>query len=174
MFTDFVGFSRIAGTLDPEELVRLLDKTFRAFDGIISRHGLEKIKTIGDAYMCVGGLPKPSRDHARRTVAAALEIQEYLEGAGDFRARIGIHSGPVVAGVVGRDKFAYDIWGDTVNQASRLEKAGRAGAVTVSAVTCELLGSGFDCIHNGTFEAKNIGEMDSYVVRARRLTKKPS
>jgi class 3 adenylate cyclase len=174
MFSDFVGFSRIAGSQEPERLVEMLDRTFRAFDEIIARHGLEKIKTIGDAYMCAAGLPKPQPDHAERAVAAALEIQEYLEREGDFRARIGIHSGPVVAGVVGQKKFAYDVWGDTVNQASRLEKAGRAGSVTVSATTRELLGDRFDCTHSGTFEAKNIGTLDRYEVRASRLTKNPS
>ncbi|MCP9235732.1 adenylate/guanylate cyclase domain-containing protein [Lewinella sp. JB7] len=174
MFSDFVGFSKIASNREPEELVRLLDQTFRAFDEIIERHGLEKIKTIGDAYMCVGGVPVEEDDHAGNTVRAALEIQRYLEKDSIFRARIGIHSGPVVAGVVGRNKFAFDIWGDTVNQAARLEKAGTPGEVTISATTCDLLGAAFDCRHVGIFEAKNIGEMDRYVVRESRLTKNPS
>lgn len=174
LFSDFVGFSRIAGGKEPEELVRMLDRTFRAFDEITERHGLEKIKTIGDAYMCVGGIPIADPEHAPKTVAAALEIQQFLASEGIFRARIGIHSGPVVAGVVGRKKFAYDIWGDTVNQAARLEAAGAPGRVTISHATCELLGEAYACEHEGTFEAKNIGPMDRYVVRERRLTKKPS
>lgn len=174
LFTDFVGFSTIASGKEPEELVQLLDRTFRAFDEITERHGLEKIKTIGDAYMCVGGVPTEDLNHARKAVAAALEIQEYLAAEGVFRARIGIHSGPVVAGVVGQRKFAYDIWGDTVNQAARLEAAGQVGEVTVSEATCALLGEAFACEHVGVFEAKNIGVMDRYVVRTSRLTKNPS
>jgi class 3 adenylate cyclase len=174
VFVDFVGFSSLAGSMEPEELVRLLDRTFRAIDQIVLQQGLEKIKTIGDAYLCVSGLPKPDKEHADHAVAAALAIQAYLEGSGTFRARIGIHSGPVVAGVVGRAKFAYDIWGDTVNQAARLEEAGQPGEVYVSATTCALLSDDFECIHEGTFEAKNIGMLDSYSVRARRLMKNPS
>ncbi|PPK85765.1 class 3 adenylate cyclase [Neolewinella xylanilytica] len=174
MFSDFEGFSRIASSLDPEQLVADLDRTFRAFDEIVERHGLEKIKTIGDAYMCVGGVPEADPDNAARAVRAAIEIQDYLSTQDKFRARIGIHSGPVVAGVVGRDKFAYDIWGDTVNQAARLEAAGKPGEVTLSRITCELLGDDFDCELIGTFTAKNIGEMDRYRVRSSRLTKNPS
>lgn len=174
LFTDFVGFSSIAASRDPEELVHLLDVTFRAFDAITERHGLEKIKTIGDAYMAVGGVPVADPDHAAKTVRAALELQSYLSKQQVFRARIGIHSGPVVAGVVGQKKFAYDIWGDTVNQAARLEAAGYAGQVVVSQATCDLLGGEFDCVHDGTFVAKNIGEMSRYLVRERRLTKNPS
>ncbi|WP_116125049.1 adenylate/guanylate cyclase domain-containing protein [Lewinella sp. IMCC34183] len=174
LFTDFVGFSRVAGNRDPEELVRMLDRTFRAFDDITERHGLEKIKTIGDAYMCVGGVPVEDPDHAARTVQAALEIQRYLAESGDFRARAGIHTGPVVAGVVGRKKFAFDIWGDTVNQAARLEQAGAPGEVTISRATCALLDDRFECEQIGTFEAKNIGTLDRYRVRESRLMKKPS
>ena len=174
LFSDFVGFSRIASRTSPEKLVEMLDGTFRAFDDITARHGLEKIKTIGDAYMCVGGIPVADPDHASRTVAAALELQTYLRQTGIFSARIGIHSGPVVAGVVGQRKFAYDIWGDTVNQAARLERAGQPGEVTVSAATCALLGEQYHCDHTGTFEAKNIGQLDRYVVRASRLIKNPS
>ena len=174
MFSDFVGFSRLAAGREPEELVDLLDRTFVAFDEIISRHGLEKIKTIGDAYMCVSGLPEPQQDHAARAVRAALDIQRYLSTDRLFTARIGIHSGPVVAGVVGRDKFAYDIWGDTVNQAARLEAIGNPGEVTLSKTTCELLSDEFDFERLGTFEAKNIGMLDRYRVRTSRLTKNPS
>ena len=169
-FSDFVGFSKIASDTEPEKLVGMLDDTFRAFDEIVERHGLEKIKTIGDAYMCVCGVPVPDADHASKTVRAALEIQRYLKEKGTFSARIGIHSGEVVAGVVGQRKFAYDIWGDTVNQAARLEAAGTPGEVTVSQATCDLLGKQFACEHVGTFEAKNIGMMDRYRVRASRAT----
>ena len=169
-FSDFVGFSEIAGRTEPERLVQMLDETFRAFDEITERHGLEKIKTIGDAYMCVCGVPEPEPDHAAKTVRAAMEIQQYLAQSRLFSARIGIHSGEVVAGVVGQKKFAYDIWGDTVNQAARLEAAGTPGEVTISEATCNLLDQRFDCEHTGTFEAKNIGRLDRYRVRAIRLT----
>ena len=174
MFSDFEGFSRIASHCDPEQLVADLDRTFRVFDQIAERHGLEKIKTIGDAYMCVAGIPDEEADHAARAVRAALDIQAYLATQDRFRARIGIHSGAVVAGVVGRDKFAYDIWGDTVNQAARLEKAGETGEVTLSKNTCDLLGDEFRYERIGTFEAKNIGTMDRYRILDSRLTKKPS
>lgn len=185
IFADFRGFSRLAGSLEPGELVGLLDEAFRAFDEIVVRHGVEKIKTIGDAYMCVSGLPTPRKDFAERAVRVAMEMQAYLATNPHFEARIGIYAGPVVAGVVGREKFAYDVWGDTVNQAARLEAAGEVGKVAVSANICAALGPGFTCTPAGTFRAKNIGEMDRYFVtltpRARqssdltnRPTKKPS
>ncbi|NJB84676.1 class 3 adenylate cyclase [Lewinella marina] len=174
VFSDFVGFSHVASRREPEELVEVLDRTFRAFDDIIERHGLEKIKTIGDAYMCVGGVPEEDPDHAAKAVRAALEIQQYLADTGDFQARIGIHTGPVVAGVVGRKKFAFDIWGDTVNQAARLEAAGCPGEVTISKATRQLLDSRFVCERIGTFEAKNMGTLDRYRVLDSRLMKNPS
>lgn len=174
MFSDFVGFSRVAASREPEELVAMLDRTFVAFDEITSRHGLEKIKTIGDAYMCVSGVPEAHSDHAARAVRAALDVQRFLALDGQFEARIGIHSGAVVAGVVGRDKFAFDIWGDTVNQAARLEAVGQPGEVTVSKTTRDLLSEEFECERLGVFEAKNIGTLDRYRVRASRLTKNPS
>lgn len=164
LFADFKGFSSLAATLEPEELINLLDEAFRAFDEIVHRYALEKIKTIGDAYMCAGGLPEEDTDHASRMVKAGLEMQEYLEGSKHFKARIGIHTGPVVAGVVGKHKFVYDIWGDTVNQASRLETAGEVGRVAISHTTKELLGAAFVCEAAGTFEAKNIGTMERYFV----------
>jgi class 3 adenylate cyclase len=165
LFSDFKGFSELATSTEPEVLINLLDEAFRAFDGIIAAHGLEKIKTIGDAYMCAGGLPEETKDHAQRTVRAGLAMQAYLSGNPNFDARIGIHSGSVVAGVVGKHKFAYDIWGDTVNQASRLEVAGEAGRVAVSSATRDLLGNAFVCEAAGTFEAKNIGLMERFFVK---------
>jgi class 3 adenylate cyclase len=164
MFTDFKGFSRLAATLEPEALINLLDEAFRALDQIVEDHKLEKIKTIGDAYMCAGGLPEVDNDHAARTVRAALTIQEYLKTNTNFDARIGIHTGPVVAGVVGKNKFVYDIWGDTVNQASRLETAGEVGRVAISQTTKDALGPEFNCQAAGTFEAKNIGTMARFFV----------
>ena len=164
LFADFKGFSTLTATLDPETLVGLLDEAFRAFDEIMRKHRVEKIKTIGDCYMCAGGLPEPDTDHAERMVLAALDIQAYLETNDYFKARIGIHSGPVVAGVVGKDKFVYDIWGDTVNQAARLETAGAVGRVAISQQTKELLPAAFIAEAAGTFEAKNIGLMARYYV----------
>ncbi len=164
LFADFKGFSRLASTMQPADLVQLLDQAFRAFDDIVDKHGLEKIKTIGDSYMCAAGLPLPVEDHARRAVLAGMEMQAYLSTNPNFDARIGIHSGPVVAGVVGRNKFAYDVWGDTVNQAARLEQAGEVGLVSVSGNTRLLIGEGFLCEQRGTFEAKNMGQMDRFVV----------
>ncbi len=164
LFADFKGFSSLAATLEPEALISLLDEAFRSFDEIVRSHGLEKIKTIGDAYMCAGGLPEEDTDHAARMVRAGLEMQAYLQGNTHFKARIGIHTGPVVAGVVGKYKFVYDIWGDTVNQASRLEAAGEVGRVAITHTTKGLLGTEFVCQAAGTFEAKNIGTMQRYFV----------
>jgi class 3 adenylate cyclase len=168
LFADFKGFSLLAAKLEPEELIRLLDEAFRAFDEIVTEFKLEKIKTIGDAYMCAGGLPIKDTGHAERMVRAGLKMQEYLASNPHFNARIGIHTGPLVAGVVGKHKFVYDIWGDTVNQASRLEAAGEVGKVAISYTTKELLGSTFTCEAAGTFEAKNIGTMERFFVTGLR------
>ncbi len=169
LFTDFQNFSRTASELEPQELVNALDECFRAFDEIVERHGLEKIKTIGDAYMCAGGLPQPDGSHPAEAVAAGLEMQAWLNQHKDIPfsgARIGIHTGPVVAGVVGSKKFAYDIWGDTVNIAARMESEGQPGRVNVSHSTFELVKDLFKCSHRGKVPAKNIGEVDMYFVEA--------
>ncbi len=173
MFTDFKGFTQIAEKMSPGELVAEIDICFKAFDAIITRNGLEKIKTIGDSYMCAGGLPVPTADHAAKVVIAALEIQEFMEqhqreragqGKARFEARIGIHTGPVVAGIVGVKKFAYDIWGDTVNIASRMESSGEAGKVNISGSTYASVKDKFMCQYRGKIEAKNKGEIDMYFV----------
>jgi len=175
LFTDFKGFSIIAQQLPADELVEALDYAFKAFDEIIGRHKLEKIKTIGDAYMCAGGLPSVNETHPREVVQAGLDIQAFLTtwnttrhaaGLPIFEARIGIHTGPLVAGVVGMKKFAYDIWGDTVNIASRMESSGQAGAVNISGQTYALVQSYFHCESRGFIEVKNLGAVEMYFVTA--------
>ncbi len=166
LFTDFKNFSHTASEMEPQALVNALDRCFRAFDEIAGRYGLEKIKTIGDAYMCAGGLPLADPGHPRRAVQAALEMQAWLKAAGTpFQgARIGLHTGPVIAGVVGAKKFAYDIWGDTVNIAARIETKGETGRVNLSQATYDLVKGEFKCTHRGKVPAKNIGDVDMYFV----------
>ncbi|HMQ59336.1 MAG TPA: adenylate/guanylate cyclase domain-containing protein [Flavilitoribacter sp.] len=174
MFTDFQDFSAIAKDLPPEQLVAELDYYFKAFDEIIDKYQIEKIKTIGDAYMCVGGLPDVEGSKPRDVVLAALEIQDLLAQLKKdrekrrqpwFEARIGIHTGPLVAGVVGSRKFAYDIWGDTVNVASRLETNGKAWQVNISETTYELVRDHFEVEERGNIPIKNRGEIGMYFVK---------
>ncbi len=168
-FTDFKGFTSTASTLPPEHLVRELNDMFSHFDAIIAEHGLEKIKTIGDAYMIAGGLPKESDDHALRCVKAALAMQAYVaERNADsiikWEMRAGMHSGAVVAGVVGATKFTYDVWGDTVNVASRMESACEPGQVNISAFTHHLVRGQVECEYRGKVEVKGKGGIDMYYV----------
>lgn len=167
LFSDFKDFSKVTKDLSPQELVEALDRCFRSFDEIASRHGLEKIKTIGDAYMCAAGLPEPSDKQAEKAVSAALEMQNWLSQTAGLPfqgARIGLATGPVVAGVVGARKFAYDIWGDTVNLAARVESKGEIGKVNVSQTTYELVKDIFVCTSRGKLPAKGIGEVEMYFV----------
>ncbi|MBI4929456.1 MAG: tetratricopeptide repeat protein [Bacteroidetes bacterium] len=165
MFTDFKNFTDISEKLSAEELVSELDFLFKKFDEVISKYPIEKIKTIGDAYMCVGGLPTANTTNAMDVVKAAMEIQNWMKGQSNkWSLRIGIHTGSVTAGVVGDKKFAYDIWGDTVNTASRMESSGKAGKINISGTTQELIKNKFSCQFRGKIPAKNKGEIEMYFV----------
>jgi len=173
MFADFKNFTKMAEVLTPEQLVQEIDNCFRAFDNIISQfHDIEKIKTIGDAYLCASGFTE-RKTLPSSIIKAALEFQEYLEqvkkersalGLPFFEARIGLHTGPVVAGVVGSKKFAYDIWGDSVNTAARMEQNCDVGKVNISQTTYNLIKHKFDCVYRGHVEAKNKGLVEMYYV----------
>ncbi len=172
LFTDFKGFTHYSENLNPEKLVETIGFYFTKFDDIMEKYGLEKIKTIGDAYMCAGGLPFPTKDHAAKMVQAAFEIMEFVNetkknATADqvhFDIRIGINTGPIVAGVVGSKKFSYDIWGDTVNVAARMETMSEAGKINISANTYELVREEFDCEPRGEIYVKNRGMMQMYFV----------
>jgi class 3 adenylate cyclase len=175
LFSDFKGFSAMAEKMSAEELVEELGTCFKAFDKITEKYRLEKIKTIGDSYMCAGGIPVPDLDHPFRIIAAGLEIRDFMRTHNEARAegglepldiRIGIHVGPVVAGVVGTKKYAYDIWGSTVNIASRMESNGAPGEVNISAATYELVKEKYVCLHRGKIYAKNVGDIDMYFVQS--------
>jgi len=171
MFSDFAGFTKLSEQMEPKTLIELLNQYFSTFDGIVEKHGLEKLKTIGDSYMCVSGLPAETRGHAIRVCLASLEIQNYMKRMNEKREkmrmprwdmRIGIHSGPVIAGVVGARKFTYDIWGDTVNTASLLEQNGEGGRVNISATTYQHVNEMFDIEERGKITSGKKGDIPMY------------
>jgi class 3 adenylate cyclase len=163
LFADIVGFTPLSAQMSPREVVALLNEMFSTFDALALRHGLEKIKTIGDAYMVVGGLPEIRSDHASAVASMALEMREAVARRGDGLAlRIGLHTGPVVAGVIGTTKYSYDLWGDTVNTASRMESHGVAGEIHVSAACRDVLGARFEVEERGVVDIKGKGPMRTY------------
>jgi class 3 adenylate cyclase len=176
MFTDFKNFTKISEKLSPTELVAEIHNYFKVFDTIISKYNIEKIKTIGDSYMCAGGLPVANKTNASDVILAAIEIQKFMQNdmrqrinemkpcKEIFEIRIGINTGAVVAGIVGVKKFAYDIWGDTVNIASRMESSGIEGKINISGSTYKLVKDKFKCTYRGKIEARNKGEIDMYFV----------
>jgi class 3 adenylate cyclase len=173
IFTDFKDFTDIASKMSPELLVEEIDTCFSAFDNIIAKHNVEKIKTVGDAYIAVAGLPVPSHHHAENAIEAAIEIRNFIEkrkeakillGEIPFDIRIGVHTGPLVAGIVGTRKFAFDIWGDAVNLAARMEQNCDPGKINISEKTYELVKNKFSCTHRGKIQAKNKGDIDMYFV----------
>jgi class 3 adenylate cyclase/HAMP domain-containing protein len=173
LFADLVGFTKLSAHTSPEALVTMLDELFTRFDRLAERHRLEKIKTIGDCYMAVAGIPSAMGDHAKVMADMALDmlaaVEDYARGTGvPLAIRIGVHSGSVVAGVIGRKKFIYDLWGDTVNTASRMESHGVPGRVHLTEATAELLGDDYELEPRGTIEIKGKGPMSTYLLLRRR------
>jgi len=173
LFSDIQGFTKIAEEMNPEVLIDELDKFFFYFDSVVEKYGIEKIKTIGDAYMCAGGIPEKNRTNPVEVILAALEMRIYMdrlkesseiEGMKYWDIRIGIHTGTVVAGVVGHKKMSYDIWGDTVNTASRMESSGEAGKINISGTTYEFVKEFFTCEYRGKMPVKYKGELEMYFV----------
>jgi adenylate cyclase len=173
LFSDIQGFTKIAEEMNPEVLIDELDKFFFYFDSVVEKFGIEKIKTIGDAYMCAGGIPEKNRTNPVEVILAALEMKAYMnklketseiEGMKYWDIRIGIHTGTVVAGVVGQKKLSYDIWGDTVNTASRMESSGEAGKINISGTTYEFVKEFFSCEFRGKMPVKYKGELEMYFV----------
>ncbi len=171
LFTDFKNFTHVSELLSPQQLVDELHACFTAFDHLLGKYRVEKIKTVGDAYLAVAGLPAESDDHATDVVHLALDIRDYIRtrktalGEKSFDIRIGVHSGEVVAGIVGIRKFAYDIWGDTVNTAARMEQNCPVGEVNISSATHELVKDHFHCTYRGEIDAKNKGLLKMYLAR---------
>src|SRR6185369_4775616 len=179
LFADVVDFTPFAQRLPAAEVVGMLDRLFSYFDSLAERYGLEKIKTIGDCYMVAAGVPTPRADHAHAIARMALDMREAMgdaDAVGDLgmELRIGINSGPVVAGVIGRKRFLYDLWGDAVNTASRMESHGSPGQIQITRATYELVEDEFVCEPRGTLEVKGKGAMETwYLVGPRGAASTP-
>ncbi|MDD2762131.1 MAG: adenylate/guanylate cyclase domain-containing protein [Methylomonas sp.] len=171
LFADLVGFTTLTTKMRPEDLVKLLDNIFSEFDELTESLHLEKIKTIGDAYMVAAGLPAPRPDHAKALVSLAFKMRETIRGYADLNVRIGIHSGAVIAGVIGRRKFMYDLWGDTVNIASRMESHGVVDEIQVSEHTAELIADEFALKPRGEIEIKGRGLMNVFLVAGKHIVR---
>ncbi len=174
LFADVVDFTPLSQRLPPAEVVDILDRLFSHFDALVERHGLEKIKTVGDCYMAAAGVPDPHADHARRAALLALDMREAVAtsavaGREGLELRIGINSGPVVAGVIGRKRFIYDLWSDAVNTASRMESHGTPGEIQITRATYELLKDEFVCRPRGTIVVKGKGEMETWYLEGTRF-----
>ena len=175
LFADVVGFTPLSAIVEPEEMVTLLNEIYTHFDNVVDRYGLEKIRTMGDGYMVASGVPLSRPDHAHALAAAALEMMSFLDTwaspyAGEFEFRMGMNSGPVLAGVIGRKKFSYDVWGDPVNVASRMESHGEPGKIQVSKDTYQLLKDDFLFEPRGPVAIKGKGEMETWFLVGRRTT----
>ena len=172
LFADVAGFTPMSAKMSPPELVGLLNRVFSTFDEFVLDLGLEKIKTVGDEYMVAAGVPRPRPDHAHAIAELALRIRDHCAqnqfSGHELRLRIGINSGPVVAGIVGTHKFAYDLWGDVVNTASRMESHGVPGAIQISRATHDLIRDDYVCERRGTIEVKGMGDTETYFLLARR------
>lgn len=173
LFIDIVGFTRLSARLEPEEIVTLLERIFAEFDELVEKHGLEKIKTIGDAYLVAAGLPKPRADHAEAMADFALDLQCTALGLSSpdghpIEIRIGFHCGPLIAGVIGESRFLYDMWGDTVNVASRMESLGAPGKIQASDAAHSLLAEKFTFEHRGGIDVKGRGEMQTWWLNGRQ------
>ena len=178
LFADVVDFTPLSQLLPPAEMVHILDRLFSHFDALVERHGLEKIKTVGDCYMAAAGVPDPHPDHARRAALLALDMREAVAtsavaGRQGLELRIGINSGPVVAGVIGRKRFLYDLWSDAVNTASRMESHGTPGEIQITRETYELLKDEFVCKRRGTIPVKGKGEMETWYLVGSRSDDRP-
>ena len=171
IFTDFVSFTKVAERFSPAQLVGEMHACFKAFDEVLEKCNIEKIKTVGDAYLAVSGLPTPNRNHAADAVTFALLMRNFMlhrkfqMGDATFEMRIGVHTGSVIAGIVGVKKFAYDIWGDTVNTAARMEQNSEPGKITISESTYQLVKDKFECEYRGEVDAKNKGKLNMDFVR---------
>jgi guanylate cyclase len=172
LFADIVEFTPMAATMTPLSLVDLLNDVFQSFDALVDKYDLEKIKTIGDCYMVAAGVPRPRDDHAQALVNLALDMQDEIGrrtfGGRRLAFRIGINSGSVVAGVIGHKKFSYDLWGETVNMASRMESHGQSGVIQITRNTFDLVSGEFDCQAHGTIEVKGAGRVETWCVTRRK------